>query len=183
MSSRRGFVLVLTGCVAAGAVVLVAAGRVWRHADLVAATGARVSINVTGHTAEPALPALAIALIVMAGALLAARSWIRRVVGLITVVIGGAVIALAVASRTDATNELRHRAFAVSRTAGGHTLSGWAIVTIVCGLVAVVAGTLTVALSARWPALGSRYEAPAVRRTDHLAGDWDALDRGEDPTL
>ena len=183
MSSRRGLLYVLGGCAAAGALVLIAAGRVWRQADLVSATGARVAVHVTGHAAEPALPALGIALVVMAGAVIAARGWLRRVVGVVTVVIGGAVVALAVVSRTDAAKELRHQAFGVSNAAVGSTLSSWAIVTILAGLVAVVAGAVTVAVGQRWPAMGSRYEAPAVRRTDNLAGDWDALDRGEDPTV
>ena len=183
MSGRRGLISVLCGCVVAGAVVLVAAGRVWRHAELVAATGQHVPVSVTGHTAEPALPALGIALMVMAGAVLAARSWLRRIVGLITVVIGGAVIAIAVASRTDAAAELRQRAFAVSRAAVGYSLSGWAILTIAAGAAAILAGAATVVRGPTWPALGSRYDAPAVRRTDDLAGDWEALDRGEDPTV
>ena len=183
MRDRRGLLSVLAGCAAAGALVLIAAGRVWRGADLVAATGARVSVHVTGHAAEPALPALGIALIVMAGAVVAARGWLRRAVGVITVVVGGAVVALAVASRNDTVRELQHQAFAVSHASVGASLSGWAIVTIVAGLIAVAAGAVTVVVGRNWPAMGSRYEAPAVRRTDNLAGDWDALDRGEDPTV
>jgi len=183
MSDRRGLLIVLAACVGAGAVVLIAAGRVWRQAALVAATGQRVSVHVTGHSAEPALPALGIALVVMAGAVVAGRGWLRRLVGLVTVVIGGAVVALAIASRTDAARELRHQAFAVSHAAVGSSLSSWAIVTIVAGVIAVAAGTATVVVGPGWPALGSRYEAPAVRRTDDLAGNWEALDRGEDPTV
>lgn len=183
MNGRRGLLVVLVACIGAGAVVLIAAGRVWRSANLVAATGQRVSAHVTGHTAEPALPALAIALIVMAGAVVAARGWLRRIVGLVTVVVGGALVALAVASRTDAARELRRQAFAVSHATVSPSLSGWAIVTIIGGLTAVVAGAVTVVLGPGWPALGSRYDAPAVRRTDDLAGEWDALDRGEDPTV
>jgi hypothetical protein len=183
MSGRRGLLAALSACIGASAIVVIAAGRVWRSADLVAATGQRVSVHVTGHTAEPALPALGIALMVMAGAVLAARGWLRRVVGLVTVVIGGAVVALSIASRADAANELQHQAFAVSHATVADSLSGWAIVTIIAGLVAVLAGSVTVVLGAGWPALGSRYDAPGARRTDNLAGDWDALDRGEDPTV
>ena len=183
MSGRRGLLAVLAGCVGSGALVLIVAGRVWRSAELVAATGQRVSAHVTGHAAEPALPALGIALMVMAGAVVAARGWLRRVVGLVTVVIGGAVAALAVASRADAAHELQHQAFAVSHVTIGESFSGWAVVAIVAGVVAVAAGAVTVVLGPGWPALGSRYDAPAVRRTDNLAGDWDALDRGEDPTV
>jgi uncharacterized membrane protein (TIGR02234 family) len=185
LSGRRGLLTALVGCVAAGAVVLIAAGREWRHADLTAVTGARISISVTGHSAEPALPALAIALVVLAAAVVAARGWPRRLVGLVVVVIGASIVALAVASRVDAADELRRQAsvHAVAHAAVSPSLSAWAIVTVLGGLGAVVAGALTVATGARWPALGSRYEAPAVRRTGDLTADWDALDRGEDPTV
>jgi hypothetical protein len=183
MSGRRGLLVVLATCIGAGAIVLIAAGRVWRRADLVAATGQHVAVHVTGHAAEPALPALGIALVVMAGAVLAARGWLRRVVGLVAVAIGGAVVALAVAARTDAADELRHQAFAVSHAVVAESLSAWAIVTIVAGVAAVVAGSVTVVLGTGWPSMGARYDAPAARRTEDLAGDWEAQDRGEDPTV
>jgi len=183
MSGRRGLLLVLLGCVAVGVVVLIAAGRVWRRADLVAATGAHVTARVTGHAAEPALPALAIALIVLAGGVLAARGWLRRVVGLIVVAVGGAVVALAIASRADVANAITRQAFAVSDVSVGRSLSGWGILTLVAGALAALCGGVIVVVGSRWPALGSRYDAPAARRADPLASDWEALDRGEDPTV
>jgi hypothetical protein len=185
MSDRRGLITALGCCVAAGAVALIAAGRAWRHGTFVAITGQRVSLVVTGHAAEPALPALAIALMVMAGAVLASRGRLRRLVGLLVVVIGGSVIAVAVASRGDGATALRRQAsvHAVTHASIGPTISTWAVVTVVSGIVAVAAGALTVVAGARWPALGARYDAPTAHNAGERVSDWDVLDRGEDPTV
>lgn len=188
MTSRRAFLVVLGGCIAAGVVVLIAAGRTWGRAAFTTVTGSVDRVSVTGHGAEPALPALAIALLVLTAGLIAARGWIRRVVGMMVVAVGAAVVALAVASRSDVSAELVHRAFAVADTTVPARTSGWAVVSALAGAVAVVCGALTVLVGARWPALGARYDAAGARgaRRDpgsHTVSEWDALDRGEDPTV
>lgn len=192
MTGRRGLVAAMLGCAVAGALVLIAAGRTWGHRSLVAETGAHVSASVTGHTVEPALPALGLALLVLAGAVVAARSWLRRAVGLVVVALSGAVIGLAASSSGDVAAALRERAFGVARADVPPQFSGWAAVCIAAGAVGVAAGALTVVVGARWPALGARYEPPAgaaagvrarpgpARGEDEVA--WDALDRGDDPT-
>jgi len=188
MTSRQSFVAVLAACVVAGAVVLIAAGRTWGRASLTTVTGAVDRVSVSGSSAEPALPALAIALLVLAVGLIAARGWLRRVVGLIVVSVGAAIVALAVASRSDVALALGSRAFAVARTTVPPHTSGWAVVTALAGAVAVGCGALTVVVGARWPALGTRYDAAGARGVRRDKGstttsEWDALDRGEDPTV
>lgn len=188
MRSRRVFVAVLCGCALTGGLVLIAAGRVWGRAMLTTVTGSADRVSVTGHVAEAALPALGIALLVLAAGVIAARGWLRRVVGLVVVFVGAVVVALAVASRTDVSSALEHRTFAVAHTSVPPHTSVWAVVTAMAGLVAVGCGALTVVFGARWPALGARYDAAGARGS---AGDssatamseWDALDRGEDPTV
>lgn len=53
------------------------------------------------------------------------------------------------------------------------------------GLVIAVAGAVVAVYGPRWPRMGTRYERRASIRpdgeTDHAT--WDALDRGEDPTV
>jgi uncharacterized membrane protein (TIGR02234 family) len=188
MISRRAFVAVLTACVVAGVVVLIAAGRTWGHASLATVTGSVDSVSVTGDDAEPALPALAIAVLVLTVGLIAARGWLRRLVGLIVVSVGSAVVALAVASRSDVAHALGRRAFAVAHTTVPPHTSGWAVVTALAGLLAVGSGALAVIVGARWPALGTRYDAAGARGVRRDGGstatsEWDALDRGEDPTV
>jgi len=59
----------------------------------------------------------------------------------------------------------------------------WPAVTVLGGVLALVAGVLAVVRGRRWAEMGSKYEAPgAARAADDEAGLWDALDRGEDPT-
>jgi uncharacterized membrane protein (TIGR02234 family) len=168
--------------------VLIAAGRTWGHADLTTVTGSVDRVSVTGHGGEPALPALGIALLVLTAGLIAARGWLRRVVGLLVVSIGAAVVALSVASRSDVAHALVSHAFAVAQTSVPAHTSGWAVVTALAGVVAIGCGALTVVVGARWPAFGARYDAAGARDVQR-AGDatatseWDALDRGEDPTV
>lgn len=187
MTSRRAFVVVLASCLLAGAVVLVAAGRTWGSAELTTVTGSVDHVRVTGHDAEPALPALGIALLVLTAGSIAARGWLRRVVGLVVVSAGAAIVALAIGSRSDVAGELARRAFAVADTTVPAHTSGWAVLTAVAGALAVGCGAVTVIVGARWPALGARYDAAGARGVrrggaDNAMSEWDALDRGEDPT-
>jgi uncharacterized membrane protein (TIGR02234 family) len=187
MTGRRGYLVALAACAVSGALVLVAAGRVWGRATLTTVTGSVDRVSATGHAAEPALPALGIALLVLTAGVIAARGWLRRIVGLIVVSVGASVVALSVAARADVAGELAHRAFAVAHTSVPPHTSAWAVVTALAGVIAVGAGALTVVVGARWPALGARYDAAGARggRGDadvRAMSEWDALDRGEDPT-
>jgi hypothetical protein len=186
MTGRRSFVTTLAACLVAGAVVVIAAGRVWGRAALTTVTGSVDRVSVTGHDAEPALPALGIALLVLAVGLIAARGWLRRLVGLIVVVVGAAVLALAVASRSDVAQALARGSFAVSHsTVPSHT-SGWAVVSAIAGLVAVGCGALTVAVGARWGGVGWGFVGAGgggVGRDGEACATavWVAVVRGVDP--
>lgn len=184
MTGRRGLLVVIVSCAVAGALILLASGRTWGSTVQIAETGRRVPAHVSGTGAEPALPALGIALLVLVGAVLAARSWVRRIVGALVVMTGGATVAIAVASRSDVADELRSRAFGVAHVTVHSATSGWAVLTLIAGVVAVAAGAMTLIVGPRWPALGSRYDAPTPHRSaDEESSNWAALDRGEDPTV
>ena len=177
---RHGLLLAVGGTAIAGALLLLAAGRTWGHADVQATGGARVSVSTVGGDVAPALPALGVALLVLAVAVLAARSWLRRVVGLV-VVVGGAAVAVAVTARDDVAAELTRQAFVATEAVPPST-SGWALLAAAAGGVAVLAGALTVFVGSLWPTLGRRYDAPAARPRDETVSAWEALDRGDDPT-
>jgi len=187
-TGRRGLVAALAGCAAGGALVLLAAGRTWGRASLTAQTGAHVSVHVTGRDAESALPAVGLALLVMAAAIVASRAWLRVAVGLVTVTLGGVVVGLALTSSGDVAAALQRRAFGVPAGAVHGSVSGWAVVTAVGGGLAAAAGALTVLRGSRWPGMGARYDAPGAdaattaRAVEPATAAWDALDRGEDPT-
>lgn len=181
MTGRRGLLVAVAGSALAGGLLLLVGGRTWGSAAVETAGAGRVAVSATGSEVAPALPALGVALLVLAVGVFAARSWLRRLVGLAVVVVGGAAIAVAATARDDVAAELTRQAFAATGVVAPST-SGWAVLAVVAGGLAVVAGALTVLVGAKWPTLGSRYDAPAARPRDETASAWDALDRGDDPT-
>jgi uncharacterized membrane protein (TIGR02234 family) len=78
--------------------------------------------------------------------------------------------------------------------AGGPAGDGtaWPWVAAAGGLVVLAAGALTAARGRRWRAMSGRYEAPSGRNgtaggsprrvVDPHVAQWEALDRGDDPT-
>lgn len=184
MNGRRGLVIAVALVAAGGAVAVATAGRSWAQASLVAATGTSTHATVSGHVVAPALSPLGLAELALAAATVASRGFVRRVVGVLVVAMGSAVVAVAAHGHAALPGALVRRAFAV-QPAGVHPdISVWWVVAVSAGVVSALAGALTVALARRWPAMSARYETPAARgRGDVAAAAWDALDRGEDPTL
>jgi hypothetical protein len=184
MTPRSRLFVALASVAAAGLLALLSAGRSWGRANLVAATGARVAVTATGRQAVPAVPALAVALLVLAVALLAARRTARRAVGVVVAAVGLTLTVVAMASPGAVGSALRHHAFGVHRAVGDPGLSAWAVVAAVAGVAATLAGAWAVVDGGRWPGLGSRYESPARRPAAPTAASvWDAIDRGDDPTV
>lgn len=190
---RREYVAALAGCALGAALVLGAAGRPWAH--LVASSGRALplaEVEVTGSAASgagAALSALGVAGLAATAGLVAARGRLRLVVGAVVLALG----ALAAAASADA----------LSRAAGGSSypglpagaqvdasLTAWPAVSIAGSVLLVAVGLLAVARGRRWPAMSGRYDAPPGQRAGHpptdgraAGGLWEALDRGEDPTV
>jgi formate hydrogenlyase subunit 3/multisubunit Na+/H+ antiporter MnhD subunit len=138
----------------------------------------------TGHAVEPALPALGIALLVLAVGIIAGRGRIRRLVGLVTALTALGTVAVAILGRGDVSSTLTGKepgGLGIAVHAGAN---GWWIVALAGGLLALACGAATLAYGPRWAALGAKYEAPQADRAPIAASvdEWDALDRGEDPT-
>ena len=86
IAERRGLVRAVVGVAIAGVLVLIASGRVWSTAR-VRIPGAPVTpVSVAGHAVEPSLPALGIALLALAAAVIAARGRLRRLVGIVVAI-------------------------------------------------------------------------------------------------
>lgn len=190
---RREYVAALAGCALGAALVLGAAGRPWAH--LIASSGRALplaEVEVTGSAASSAgaaLSALGVAGLAATAGLVATRGRLRLVVGAAVLALG----ALAGAASADA----------LSRVAGGSSypglpsgaeveasLTAWPAVSIAGSVLLVAVGLLAVARGRRWPAMSGRYDAPAGQRGGHprtdqraAGGLWEALDRGEDPTV
>lgn len=158
------------GLLAVGAVlVLVAAGQEWVPAAAVGPLSTRVA-GRSGADLLPWLPAAGWVALAGAGATVAARGWLRR---LLAVMLAGAGATTAVGAGWAVTT--------------ADAAWGWPVATAVGGLLVAGAAAVCAVRGAGWPGLGARYERrdgsgsakAAAGRPDQL---WDALDRGEDPT-
>ncbi|MFR9777827.1 Trp biosynthesis-associated membrane protein [Micromonospora sp. MS34] len=173
---RRELTYAVLLCLAGAGLAFWAVTRTW-SVELTA----RGSLPPTRHarTGAELLPwvsALALVGLAGGGAVLATRGRVRRLLGGLLVLAGLAMAA-----------------------GGGYGLaeSGvsrqWPALVLVGGLVAAAGGAFTGARGGGWPAMGTRYERPArsaapagpdrpaVERGTRDA--WEALDRGEDPTV
>lgn len=198
MRARREFTVAVVLTAAAGALGLLAGGRPWVELRVVREPPLPpVGEAVAGATAAPLVPGLA--LVVLAGAvgLLATRRWGRAAIGLVIVAAGTGMVTVAVPWLGGLPGaRARDLALDVDLPAGALQVSGGtgALVAVLAGGLAVLLGAVSVLRSHRWPVMGTRYDAPAADRavapaaagTDSDASDretWEAIDRGEDPTV
>ncbi|MGH8870270.1 MAG: Trp biosynthesis-associated membrane protein, partial [Actinomycetes bacterium] len=141
---------------------------------------------------------------------LGTRGTARRVVGVLLLGLGVAVVAAGVSASGDPAHVRE-----VASAAGGATVAGtgWPWLSHVGGVLLAASGLLVVLRGGAWPGLSIRYEVPAARSRDGrspsrqepggpaprtpeepraaapgMPGEsrpedlWAALDRGEDPT-
>lgn len=175
---------VLVG-LAGSALAAVAATRPWATAAGDAA-GIKVDAVATGSDAAPLAAALALVALAGWGVLLVVRGRVRRVVAVI-----GALAALgALASVVDAFDGAQNQALD-ALTGQGRTgdvavasLTIWYYLAAVGALLAALAFVVAVLRAPRWPAMGSKYDAPSARSQAAVSEEdmWRALDDGRDPT-
>jgi uncharacterized membrane protein (TIGR02234 family) len=182
---RRSLLVTVVATAVAGALLLVTSGRTWGAATVAASGAARQHVTVTGHDVAPSLSALGLALLAMSVALVAARGPLRRVGGLIVVVIGGGVLAGSIRAHNDVGHALAVRVFASSAKTVGGSRPVWWLVAAFAGGLAVVAGAAATIGAGRRSGLGARYDSPsaASQRTDQPVDQWEAIERGQDPTI
>jgi hypothetical protein len=167
---RRELTGAIAACAGGAGLVLLAGSKPWT-----ATTGGGpldpVAEPVTGSSLLPWLAAVALVALAGAGALLATRANVRRILG--------GLLAMAGVGATAGT-------LAQLARLGADVRPLWPVVAAVGGLLVAGAGLLTVRRSRSWPAMGARYERPVrVRDPGRPVTDsemWDALDRGDDPT-
>ncbi|MEP7088603.1 MAG: Trp biosynthesis-associated membrane protein [Nocardioidaceae bacterium] len=183
---------VLLGLTAA-TLAAVAASRDWASASGSAA-GVHVAASVKGSSSAPLGVALALVALAAWGTVLVLRGRTRRVVAVLGALASAGVLAAVVSGFHRAQDDAVRAVVAKGGTGGAFpsSLTGWYFV---CGGAAVLALTalaVAVAAAARWPAMGSRYDAPATRGAADAARPsegpvveqemWRALDDGRDPT-
>ncbi|MEV1287593.1 Trp biosynthesis-associated membrane protein [Micromonospora sp. NPDC049679] len=186
--SRRALTYALLFCLAGAGLALYAATRTWavevtvRPAPLPGLRTAR-----TGGSLLPWLPALAVVGLAGAGAVIATRGLTRRLVGMLLLLIGVGLTAGG-----------GYGVLAVDPGGAGAGAAAWPTLCAVGGLLLAGGGLVTALRGQHWPSMGARYERPPARRDGVADGPvetsgrvegagtrqaWDALDRGEDPTV
>jgi hypothetical protein len=182
--------LVLLAAALLALATLISWTQVWFTVTL--QDGARLDID--GQVAAPALSALALASLVLVGALSIAGPFFRLVFGVLESLIGVAVVFSSVLAVTDpvaasgpaisvATGLAGDRAVAAS--VDSLASAAWPWIALVCGVLIVLAGAAIVALGRRWPGSSRRYQATRLENADGARSpvdDWDALSGGADPT-
>lgn len=167
-----------------GGLAAVAGSRVWATTTGDAA-GIKVDASVTGAESQPLVAASALVALAAWGVVLVMRGRVRRLVALVGLVASiGALLSVALgygAVQDDAA------AAAVARGASGDsfetTLSAWYYLAALGSAVTSAAFAVAVARAPKWPAMGTKYDAPSARPTPATDEDmWRALDEGRDPT-
>lgn len=189
MTRKAQLTLVVLACAAGAVLALVAAARPWA-VEIAVRPPPLPDLRTTrsGGDLHPWLPALAWVGLAGAGALLATRGAVRRLVGGLLVLAGAGLVFGAALAGAGA-------------GAGAEPSPAWPVLTGLGGVAVALAGGAAVLWSGQWPAMSARYDRPAgagpgasagtdigagavaptrsAQRPDAL---WDALDRGEDPT-
>lgn len=179
-------------CAMGGGMVLLAVGQTW--VEVVARRASPLpdaALALSGRELEPLVAGLGIVGLAGVVGLLATRRWGRVVVAAIVALSGLGVLVTAL-TRLTAPGVAEAGALLddAGRSAGAAAVSatahpGWPLLAVAGGLLLALAGLAALLRSRYWPTMSARYETRAARidrpRTD--AAIWDALDRGDDPTL
>lgn len=191
MTPRRLYAPVVLATLAAGGLAFFAAGRTWAEARVKAQGLAPATISVSGADAQPLVSALAVVVVTAALAILAAGPRLRRVVGVLTMLVAATAIVAVPRSGTDGLEDAvrsaaeKSPAYTGPESLGSISYTPWDLVTIAAFVLAIVLGAVTLRLARHWPTMGSRYDAPTTRpvaEDDDGAQMWKAMDRGDDPT-
>ena len=193
----RRFAGVLLVLALASLGVLVSYGATWVVALVPVFAGSAAEsapareIALTGRDLAPLGAAMGWVGLAAIAALLATRTWGRRVTGAVVLVAGGAagVTGVAfglteVASGGGGTFVAAALGDESAAAATSVSISAWWVVALLSGLAMLACGMLALVDGPSWPRLGARYSRPDSQATvPSAAAAWDALDRGEDPTL
>jgi uncharacterized membrane protein (TIGR02234 family) len=182
-------------CAVGGGMVLFAVGQTWLRLTAVRpAPLTDVVVPLSGRSLEPLVAGLGIVGLAGVVGLLATRRWGRLAVAAVLTLSGLAILAGALTRlAAPGSAEVHDLLVGSGRSAGvdpgavvtATAYPAWAVLAAVGGLLLALGGLAALVRSRRWPTMSARYETPAARadrpRTD--AAVWDALDRGDDPTV
>ena len=153
--------------------------------------GTPVTAAAKGSESAPLVVALALVALAAWGVVLVVRSRARRVVSVLGVLASAGALAATVAAHGRAQADSLTAVMAKGASgadAFSTSVTGWYYAAAVGGLLSTIAFLLALLWAPRWPAMGSRYDAPAAQadaRATAPASEqdmWRALDDGRDPT-
>lgn len=184
-SDYRWAMVLLLG---AGAGLLWASASLWVSATASPAGLPQVNVSVTGREVLPSVGAAGIVALAGIAGVWATRGKWRALIGMLLVVVLGwaTLTVVGFAAGLPATADR-----AVAGTAGlapadllTSQVTNWWWLALVAAMMGVVGAGVVTARGASWSAMGDQYarnQADAAAMTS--AQVWDALDRGEDPTI
>jgi uncharacterized membrane protein (TIGR02234 family) len=205
---RREAAAAVAGCLAGAALTLSAGSATWLSVRVAASPAAApLPVSLSGGTLAPAATAFGLAGLAAVAALAATRGIGRQLTGVLLVVAGAVVLAVAGRVALDPAAAARGSAKVGELAAGGPVdlrsvrRGAWPWLSASGGLLLLASGLLVAARGRRWAGMSARYAAPGAGRpapgSPRAAGgaraagggprgrlsDWDAIERGEDPTL
>ncbi|SDZ04372.1 Trp biosynthesis-associated membrane protein [Herbiconiux ginsengi] len=174
-SGRRVKSLAILAVLVLSGLTFLAWSQSWGSLTIVAGTTSAATLDVPGSVAAPALSALALAGIALAGALAIAGPVIRIVLGALEVLLGASVLASAIGALTDPVAAGASVVTTSTGVAGTQsvrdlvtvsTTTPWAAVTALLGGLMILAGLLVIVTVRRWPNAGRKYQAVAFESDD-----------------
>ncbi|GLK18584.1 Trp biosynthesis-associated membrane protein [Herbiconiux flava] len=160
---------------ALSALTFLAWSQSWGTLEFVGGTVTDGTLEVPGSVAAPALSALGLAGIALAGALAIAGPIVRIVLGALEVLLGVSVIWSGVLALTDPVAAGASVVTTSTGVAGTSSIrelvtvgasSPWPALTVVLGILMVLAGLAVIVTVRRWPASSRKYQAVTFEAAD-----------------
>lgn len=191
----RSKLWLLSGIALAGALALFGATQVWVTLSLAAGAAASDQLEATGQQLNQSLSPVALAALATAIALTIAGKVFRRVLGVLVLLLGAGVAAIAISVLRDPSAAVASRLAEVTGLEGSVqaglvtaiTVSPLVIVTLVAGVILALLGLPVLLLGGQWKTAGRKYEADSPRaqsadgEPDRIS-DWEAQNDGYDPS-
>ncbi len=167
LGGRLKYPTIVLALLAAG-LVLTASTQTWYALRLSASSGHSGALSVTGTDAAPALAALSLAGVALAGALALAGRVLRYVLAVLGLVLAASIIGSTLSAMTDPTGTGIAVVTKATGIAGDSSVramvarvdpSAWPALSLVGGILLAAAAVAAAATAHRWPSASRRYGA------------------------
>lgn len=201
--------MLLLAIVGGSALALLSWTQPWYQVELTPASGHAGQLTVSGVVAAPAITALALAGIALAGALAIAGVILRMVFGVLQALLGVCVFLSAVLAQRSPAVASSSAITEATGVSGPQSVlaiiestssSPWPFVAMIASVLMVGAGAGILVTARRWPGSSRRYQAVGFEDAPERSGEagstpatlqeapedsvttWDDLSKGSDPT-